>query len=168
VSQPSSINALSLALLVTIALLAAVIALELSPADSGGPASSGTVLATDESVALATGQRFIAPAIGQFSAVLERPLFFQDRQLPAEPPPAAISAAPLLPLRLKLEGVAITSDARVAVLRDTSNNQLLQLAEGMSHDGWLLETVRSNSASFKRGDTVSKLVLDPNGRNGQR
>lgn len=65
------------------------------------------------------------------------------------------------PLLLKLEGVALIGESRVAVLRDLSNNQLLQLAEGMMHDGWTLDSVTAASASFSRGRQTSVLVLDP-------
>jgi hypothetical protein len=99
-----------------------------------------------------------------FSEVLERPLMFAARRMPPEPEAAPIRAAPKTPLRLGLEGVAISADSRVALLRNTVNNQLLQLAEGMSHDGWTLETIRSSGATFRRGDEAADLLLDANAK----
>jgi len=107
-----------------------------------------------------------APRFEDLGNMLERPLFFSDRQLPIPPQVAATPEAPAAPLRLKLEGVAITGESRIAVLRDLSNNQLLQLAEGMMHEGWTLDSVSSNNASFSRGAETAELVLDPN--SGQR
>jgi len=159
-----AVNAVSIALLLAIALLAAVIAVELLPANTADADLSADVAATDIERPLASGQRFIAPDIGDFAQVLQHPLFYPDRKLPAEPEPAPLTAAPRLPLRLTLEGIAITSDSRVAVLRNKGNNELLQLAEGMSHDGWLLERLDSNTATFRRGAETSELALDPNGR----
>jgi hypothetical protein len=103
---------------------------------------------------------FAPRPFADFSEVLERPLLFADRRMPPEPEDAAITARPLSPLRLKLEGVAISAESRVALLRNTSNNQLLQLTEGMSHDGWTLEKISSSSARFRRGEDTSDLLLD--------
>ena len=50
---------------------------------------------------------------------------------------------------------------RVAVLRNLRNNFLLQLAEGDTHDGWTLDVVNSNSATFSRGEETTELPLDP-------
>jgi hypothetical protein len=102
---------------------------------------------------------FTPGPLSDFSQILERPLLFADRRMPP-PEVAAVQAKARTPLRLKLEGVAISSESRVALLRNTANNQLLQLAEGMSHDGWALEEISAVAASFRRGEEVSELLLD--------
>jgi hypothetical protein len=153
-------------LLLFIAVLTGVVAIELYPARTPEPTEPDSALG--DAALTTSAQEFVAPDVSVFAEVLERPLFFQDRKLPPEPTPEPVATTPRLPLRLTLEGVAITSDSRVAVFRNTSNNQLLQLAEGMSHDGWLLESVSSAAVTFKRGAEVSELALDPNSRNGQR
>ncbi|MDH3904729.1 MAG: hypothetical protein OEV16_03690 [Gammaproteobacteria bacterium] len=99
------------------------------------------------------------PAMSHFVDMLDRPVFYIERRLPE--PPAAQSAPPPSPLRLKLEGIAIAGGSRVAVLRNLNGNGLLQLAEGDTHDGWTLESVSSTAASFKRGEQVTELPLDP-------
>ena len=110
---------------------------------------------------------YVHPSIDDFAAILERPVFFKDRAMP--PPAAAAPVAAPAPLRLKLEGVAIVADARVAVLRNLADNQLIQLAEGMSHDGWNLQSVTADSATFERGEEVSKLSLElATGRGNRR
>lgn len=106
---------------------------------------------------------YVHPHIDDFAEVLERPVFFADRRLP--PPPENAPAAPQAPIRLKLEGVAIVAESRIAVLRNLADNQLIQLEQGMSHNGWKLETVDAGSASFSRGDRVTTLTLDPAGGN---
>jgi len=103
---------------------------------------------------------FAPRPLSDFTQVLERPLLFAGRRMPPAPEVAAVKAIPRSPLRLKLEGVAISSESRVALLRNTANNQLLQLAEGMSHDGWALEEIRAAAARFRRGDETSELLLD--------
>jgi hypothetical protein len=112
------------------------------------------------------GPTFIPRPLGDYSEVLERPLLFSDRRMPPEP---EVQAAPVIrsPLRLKLEGVAISADSRVALLRNTADNQLLQLAEGTSHDGWTLEKLSTSGATFRRGEEVTEIVLEVTS-NGQR
>lgn len=99
------------------------------------------------------------PAISQFVDMFERPLFYVARRLPE--PPVAKAAPPPSPLILKLEGVAIANGSRVAVLRNPNTRQLVQLEVGGTHDGWTLESVDSRSASFKRGEQITELLLDP-------
>ena len=98
-------------------------------------------------------------AMANLSDMLERPLFFVERRMPEPETEAAPAAAPL---SLKLEGVALSGGARIAVLRNLQNNQLLQLEEGDRHDGWTLDSLSSTSASFSRGEQRTELPLEPN------
>jgi hypothetical protein len=104
---------------------------------------------------------YTPPGIGAFDEILERPLFTEGRQPPVEPEVVAAPVAQGPPIRLHLEGVAITPDSRVAVVRDLSNNQLLQLGEGTSHQGWTVESVDASGATFTRGEQRLELSLDP-------
>jgi len=140
--------------------LGLVIAVQLVlPGRSYDPAAAD--LPVDDSLPDFGSTPFDPPSMTDLSETLDRPLFFPDRRLPVAP---ARADAPSEPLRLRLEGVAIVGDSRVALLRDTSNNQLLQLAEGMSHDGWVLEAVESGSARFARGSELTEVPLE----SGQR
>ena len=111
---------------------------------------------------------YLPPRLDDMTEILDRPLFFADRKMPPEPKPGTEPVAPPTPLRLTLEGVAITSESRIAVLRNLNNNQLLQLEEGMSHEGWTLDGVTASGVSFKRGAQVADLTLDPDTANRQR
>jgi hypothetical protein len=102
------------------------------------------------------------PRIADLVDMLDRPLFFVARRMPE--PPAEKPAAPLTPLRLKLEGIAIAGGSRVAVLRNLNGGGLLQLVEGDTHEGWSLEALDSTAATFKRGEQVTELPLDPAGK----
>ena len=141
------------------ALVVLVVGLSLLPAkasvsgqENGGKGAAGLPQFGDTSVA--------HPPTSQLADMLERPLFYVDRRLPE---PKAVAAAPLTPLRLQLEGVALAGGSRVAVLRKLSDNRLIQLAEGMSHDGWTLEAIMADSARFTRGNEVTALDLAPAG-----
>jgi hypothetical protein len=101
---------------------------------------------------------FTAPGIAAFSEITERPLFMQGREPPSEAIVAPV-AARQSQLRLKLEGVALTPDSKIAVLLDLSNNKVLHLAIGMKHQGWELTSVTDNIATFKRGEQSLELTL---------
>jgi hypothetical protein len=98
------------------------------------------------------------PHIDDFPAILARPIFFENRELPPES--VAQATAPHTPLRLRLEGIAIVADARIAVLRDEATNQLLQLSVGMSHNDWVIDDIIAAGATFRRGDDVAQLTLE--------
>ena len=149
----------SKALLLTNALLVLIIALQFTfPARSNSSVDGGQADAS-ELLPDFGNTSFNAPAMADLPDVLERPLFFVERRMP-EPEIAATPSA--TPLQLKLEGVALSGGARIAVLRNLQNNQLVQLEEGESHEGWTLDSLTSTAASFSRGDQRTELPLDPN------
>jgi len=156
----ASKNFLTVGLLLAAAILVLVIALEWLLAGNSSPADLDGRGDADISLPAPSDYNYSAPRIDDYPEVVERPVFFRDRTLPPEPEPELVTTAPLLPLRLTLEGVAITSASKVAVLRNTASNQLLNLAEGMSHDGWTLEKVSADRAIFRRGSQTSELLLD--------
>ena len=154
------------ALLAANAVLALLIALQvLMPASPSASAMDSQ--SDDEAMMPEFGDvRLSPPAMSALSDMLERPLFFDDRRMPepekAEPPP------PPTPLRLKLIGVALSQGTRVALLRNLVTNQLMHLAEGETHDGWTLDTLGAQSASFSRGPQATELPLVLEGKSSQR
>jgi hypothetical protein len=151
-------NRSTLALLVVCVVLALIIAIELAyPARTADTGVAAAEPALTEAPSFGESV-YLPPRMDDLSEMLDRPLFYADRRMPVPPKPAAPAA--LTPLRMKLEGVAITADSRVAVLRDLKNNQLLQLTEGMSHDGWTLDEVTASGATFQRGAEIEELALE--------
>lgn len=156
-------NRLTFLMLLTCLLLAGALALQLyrgpkapaSTADNTRPVPS-------PQVDVAQGP-YQAPDKTRFSEILERPLFEPTREPPPQPAATATPPPPPPPIRLKLEGIAITPEAKVAVLRDLSSNQLLRLGEGVEHQGWLVESVSPKSARLSRGEQSHELTLDPDG-----
>lgn len=148
------------ALLAANVVLGLIVALQLSfPA---GPSIADAAALPDGEASLPEfGSAALSPpTLGDLGDMLERPLFFDDRRMP-EPPKDETPPPPPKPLQLKLQGVALAGGSRVAVLRNLSNNLLLQLAEGDMHDGWTLDSVNSASATFSRGEQNTELMLDP-------
>ena len=107
-----------------------------------------------------TKGRFISKSLAYFTDILERPLLFEGRRMPPEPVAAVKPVKPKAPLRLKLEGVAISSDRRIALLRSPSDNKALQLVEGMSYKGWTLQELNTSGAKFLRGEDVTEILLE--------
>ncbi|MDH4108019.1 MAG: hypothetical protein OEW35_06865 [Gammaproteobacteria bacterium] len=148
------------ALAVACGALTLVIALELAIPNSTGD-SGKRVEATDVTLPpLGDLPPYVAPTFESFAEVLERPLFYEDRRLPPPPEVAQAAEAPAEPLLLTLEGIAISGDSRVALLRDTRSNSLVQVAEGASHNGWTLQSVEGGTAVFKRGDDITELGIE--------
>lgn len=103
---------------------------------------------------------YVPATFDSLTSLLERPLFFADRKLPALPPVVAAPEIPKEPLRLKLEGIALGGGSRIALLRDQSSNSLISIAEGMTHNGWTLDRIEANKAIFSRDHEVTQLDLE--------
>ncbi|MCU7890940.1 MAG: hypothetical protein KZQ78_04700 [Candidatus Thiodiazotropha sp. (ex Ustalcina ferruginea)] len=107
---------------------------------------------------------FSPTAISSYAEITERPLFVEGRlPPPAESEPKkAVARSPSKPLRLKLEGVAITPKNKVAIIRDLDSNELLRVSQGMNKHDWKVESVDSSSATIVRKDVklVLKLEID--------
>lgn len=114
----------------------------------------------DDEVLISRTQ-YIPPPIRAFDEILKRPLFNESRLPP--PPPAKMAATPtpvVTHIRLKLEGVAITPEARIAVLRDLTTKKMLHLAEGARHNGWKLESLHADRVLFKHNQQTVELKLE--------
>lgn len=158
---PEKLEQSTIALLAANAALAGIILLDwLYPPEPSLSDEAVTAMAPDISMPDLAKTDYVAPGLDELGAMLERPLFFDDRRMPA-PPEVQVAGPAAQPLRLKLEGVAIVGDARIAVLRDTEKNTLLQLAEGTTHEDWTLEAVTASMARFSRGPQTSEILLNP-------
>jgi hypothetical protein len=99
-------------------------------------------------------------AINQFTEIINRPLFVEGR-MPSDDENQSTDALPKTsPLKLTLEGVVISPGSRVAVVKDDKNNNILRLVEGMSHNGWKVNNIQSQSVEFVRGDDVQTINIE--------
>jgi hypothetical protein len=159
----ASDNPITNLLLAACLVLTTILAAEwLLPYKFDAMGTNGSDAASANEIPTSERPRYVHPHIDDFAEILARPVFFSNRELP--PKAVASAPAPREPLRLKLEGVAIAANSRVAVLRDQGSNQLLQFSVGMSHNNWMLEELTSRSATFRRDDEVLELTLEPDSR----
>ena len=157
-------NRITPILLTACALLGAVVAVEwhtLSRHEAAVPAKD--VQSAPVADLELTRSTYVAPDFEAFSEILERPLFTEGRMPPAEQPAAETTAATprkVTPLKLRLEGIALTPEARVAVIRDLASKKLYRLAEGEKHQGWTLEVIHPAGATLRLGEQTEELTLE--------
>ncbi len=82
--------------------------------------------------------------------ITERALFSEGRT-PPEKTVQESTKVPSRPLWLKLEGVAITPQSKVAIITDRATKELLRLSQGMSHPGWKVSEVSEESVTLEQG-----------------
>ena len=160
-------NRLTPVLLTACVLLGVIVALEwvVLSRQNGTPPVIDAQPTTAADDAQLTRVSYTAPDFAAFSEILERPLFTEGRTPPEPPTPE--QAATLKPgtqtkLTMRLEGIALTPVAKIALIRDISSNKLLRLAEGAQHQGWVVESVNATSATLKRGEQTHELMLELN------
>ena len=138
-----------------------------APAPSFGEAETPGEAVTDQDPAPALNPALPdnrLPALGEFNATLERPIFMQDRRPFAPDEPDKTDAVPVnRPIGLSLLGILYSSKSRLAVLLRDSDGEELHLTEGESHEGWTLETIEPKAVVFRRGDQEKRLLLDYDG-----
>ena len=129
--------------------------------ESGNLVQTGDEYSSEEQAAVEQPEQssYAAPSIAAYSEVTERPLFREGREPPPPQVRAAVTPRAVSPLRLQLEGVAITPDSSIALVRDLNGNKMLHLAKGMKHNGWELTSITNTVATFKRGEQSQELTL---------
>jgi len=101
--------------------------------------------------------------ISQYMNIVERPVFFADRQLPVlelagqaeqpapEPEPEPVVEIP--DLEASVAGIIITPDVKLAMVTDNSSKETLVLREGMAMAGeksaWKLAEIRARGVQFQ-------------------
>jgi hypothetical protein len=105
-------------------------------------------------------------AVQTYQEILQRPLFIRGRQ-PSEKPQPAPVRAPAKQLHQQLEGVAISRDTRVALLRDPRSRVQFSVEEGNLWEGWLVEQVLPDRVILSADGQVVELLLEPDDQNEQ-
>ena len=106
----------------------------------------------------------VLPPVASFSETVERPLFWPTRRRLAA---GSAAGATLLERRYRLLGVVEIGDARRAVLGDAGGRRTVELAEGGMLDGWTLEHIDVESATFDGPSGTTTLALRGGGGAGR-
>jgi hypothetical protein len=103
---------------------------------------------------------FVPVPLKSLGEITRRPLFTQGRVPPAKPDINRKLANKLSPLKLKLEGVAITPESKVAIVTDVKTKELLRLSPGMSHGNWKVAGLSEESVTIQQGPRTVTLSLE--------
>ncbi len=156
--MPSVGNRLTLLLLLICSALGA--GLWQQTRETGAVSTPKAAEGTSAQSATSTRNDFRAPPLVNFREISQRPLFLSERKPP--PPPTVERRAPpppVMPLRLMLEGVVLSSREKVAVLLNITNSEVIHLSLGMEHDGWKLVSIEKSLVRFERSGQTQELTL---------
>jgi general secretion pathway protein N len=101
------------------------------------------------------------------TATSSRPIFSASRR---PPQPAVVASVPATvaapappaaeePLTLALIGAVVGDGESIAVFLDRSNQKVVRLRPGDSHNGWQLATVEGREVTLKKGSRSETLVI---------
>jgi hypothetical protein len=136
----------------------------------GGRAAEKRLARVDEASSQVTkteaipDEEFVLPGIGQYSELVERPLFVEGRQ-PPEPSdePTGEAAQPQAqasrPLSVTLSGVVITAQTRMALLRDNVTGEKARLKVGEELSGWRVQDIEPDRVVLARAGEVFEAEL---------
>jgi general secretion pathway protein N len=128
--------------------------IQVSPSGSGVPSSLET-------------RQFDLPPKGDYAEVIARPLFSEDRRPEErdaesseqeEAIAADVTQKELPPVRLT--GVIITPEQRIAMLRNNKNREYVTLKEGEPLEGWTLEEIGQRRIVFATGGKREVVQLE--------
>ncbi len=104
------------------------------------------------------------PAIEDFSTIAERPLFNKDRK--PDPEPKAVAAPgqpagppPLVELtQFRLIGIVKSTERAIALIRNSAGTTLT-LEPGGTLEGWTVETIDADGATFTAQGRQERLTI---------
>jgi len=100
---------------------------------------------------------------GDYTQIVERPLFTRSRR---PPPPSESKAAAggagqaAAAAKIALNGIVLAGGRRVALLRFDSDPKVMHVSEGQQAGGWLIERIGADRVVVRRGQQASEIVLD--------
>jgi hypothetical protein len=153
---------LTLGLALACVVLGLVLAIELLlPAVGKGSPASSQVSGKEDDVSLAPKKRFSLPPEGQFSEVVERPLFVKERRppKPGENQDPQKKEKQVQLGQYKLTGVILGPDQRFALLLDAAKKKTERVDEGKDKGGWTLKEVHTDSVLLTRDGNDEALPL---------
>lgn len=110
-------------------------------------------------------------ALDEYATIVQRPVFFPDRQLPVleeNQSTEVVEIAPIPepdpvePLKAAIAGIIITPESRIAMINDEVAGKVMIMREGMSLEGdqaaWQLQSITPRKADFVSVDGQSSAL----------
>lgn len=126
-----------------------------------------TILAAPDATAKSANPLWDVP-VAALAATRDRPLFSVSRRPPPVAAPLTVMRAPPPPPRepekpgLQLVGTVIGEEESFGIFVDSSSQASLRLRVGASHNGWLLQSLKTREAMLqKERETVTLLMPQP-------
>lgn len=97
-------------------------------------------------------------SLAQYRELLERPLFWSERQ--ALQTAAVEVAAPNQPLAFVLNGVVTSPQSSYALLGKAGGNEVIKAQPGDVVEGWEIESMTKDSVTLHRSGERQRIVLE--------
>jgi hypothetical protein len=103
---------------------------------------------------------FFLPPLAHYQAILDRPLFHENRKPVREEPKPLVAAAPPAPLSVNhLAATVVAPGKRFAFFRGSADRKIIRIEQGQHRDGWLLNDIKQNQVLFTRDSENQALQL---------
>ncbi len=109
--------------------------------------------------ALPAAQAFSMPPIEDFGETLERPLFSKIRRPPPEPDTPAEKPEKKQTVKVRLAGVIISPQERVALVQEPRAREITRLKEGQEIEGWVLESILADRIVLRFGEVREEVKI---------
>jgi hypothetical protein len=139
------------------AVLAAIVAVELTAGPFLVPEPSGTLPSLETTEVAETISAVTKPAISEFDEVVERPLFARSRRPPT---PASEPVKATQPETYDLVGIILAPKGRVALLRKKRSDDVVRGLEGQEVGGWKIREIKTSEVVLERGDFSELLKIN--------
>lgn len=111
-----------------------------------------------------SAQDFAVAPLDDYSDIVERPLFLEARRPPDPEQEEAVepeepAADEKQDVTFLLQGVLMTSEGTMALLRVEQDNKVVRLRVGDKEGNWQLESIQPDSVSLRSGNEVVKVPL---------
>ncbi len=128
--------------------------------DRAGPMTIGTAAVEPAKIpALPAAEAFSMPPIEDFGETLDRPLFSKIRRPPPEPDAPAEEPKKKQTVKVRLAGVVISPQERVALVQEPRAREITRLRVGQEIEGWVLEAILADRIVLRFGELREEVKI---------
>lgn len=129
--------------------------------DRSGPTTIGIAAVKPAKIpALPAAETFSMPPIEDFGETLDRPLFSKIRRPPAPAPDApAQEPEKKQKVKVRLAGVIISPEERVALVQEPRAREITRLRVGQEIEGWVLESILADRIVLRFGEVREEVKI---------